>query len=166
MKQSYKNVIKVGIADLQFVESPNTIRTSGLGSCVGIILFDERLKLGGMAHIMLPDSKANRAKPCNRAKYADTAIDDLFHKLLEKKAATYRLKAKIAGGAQMFAYASSSDVMRIGERNIEAVKEKLSQLKIPIVAEDTGGNSGRTIEFDPEDASLMIRTVNKGVITI
>ncbi|KGP74011.1 chemotaxis protein CheD [Pontibacillus yanchengensis] len=160
------SVIKVGIADLNIVQAPNTIRTSGLGSCVGIVLFDSTTKLAGMAHIMLPTSTMAKETKTNTAKYADTAIPALIQKLLDKGVKKYAMKAKIAGGAQMFQFSSSSDMMRIGPRNVEAVKEQLEHVRVPLVSEDCGGNSGRTIEFDPETGYLEIRTVNKGVSQI
>ncbi|WP_096189103.1 chemotaxis protein CheD [Evansella halocellulosilytica] len=156
-------VIKVGMADLKLTTPPNTIRTSGLGSCVGIIIFDERKKLAGMAHIMLPDSSLAKSGAINRAKYANTAIQDLVSGLMKEGATVIRLKAKIAGGAQMFKFSTHNEVMRVGPRNVEAVKQALDAHKIPIVSEDVGGNSGRTIEFNPSTMVLEIRTVNKGV---
>ncbi len=131
-------VVKVGIAQMDVVKSPDTIRTSGLGSCVGVVLYDE----------------------------TKTGIQGLLEMLLVEGAQKYRLKAKIAGGAQMFQFASDKNMMRIGPRNVEAVKKVLKELGIPLIAEDTGGNSGRTIEFDPDTSKLMIRTVNKGVSEI
>ncbi|SDN28809.1 chemotaxis protein CheD [Alkalicoccus daliensis] len=159
-------VIKVGMADLQFASAPSMLRTSGLGSCVGIILYDERMKTAGMAHIMLPDSSMARNGILNRAKYADTAIADLIEELQKKGASKFRLKAKIAGGAQMFQFASNNEAVRIGPRNVSAVKEHLRSEKIPVIYEDTGGSSGRTIEFNPLDGVLEIRTVNKGVVHV
>ncbi|KAB2337533.1 chemotaxis protein CheD [Cytobacillus depressus] len=158
-----KEVIKVGIADLNIVKAPHTIRTSGLGSCVGVVIYDQQREIAGLAHIMLPDSTLAKAGNINIAKYADTAIKDLVAKLIANGAKAYSLKAKIAGGAQMFQFSSGSDIMRIGPRNVEAVKSALSAFKISIIAEDVGGNNGRTIEFDPRTCILSIRTVNKGV---
>jgi len=155
-----QTVVKVGIADLNTVTAPSAIRTSGLGSCVGVVLYDLSKQIAGLAHIMLP--YANPNKEDNQYKYADTAIGILIDKLLSKKAAKYHLKAKIAGGAQMFQLTTGTDVMRIGPRNVEAVREQLEEHRIPIVAEDVGGNSGRTIEFYPDTGRLKIRTVNKG----
>ncbi|TGB04783.1 chemotaxis protein CheD [Halobacillus salinus] len=160
------NIIKVGIADLKFVSAPDRIRTSGLGSCVGVVLFDPRKQLAGMAHVMLPDSHMAKQEKMNRFKYADTALDDLLRGLTDNGASKFRMKAKIAGGAQMFSFKTSSDMMRIGPRNIEAVKEKLAQFHIPIIAEDVGGKSGRTIVFDPSTTDLHIRKVNHGEVTI
>src|SRR5690625_908744 len=160
MKSKIESVIKVGIADLNLVKAPLTIRTSGLGSCVGVVIYDLSKKVAGLAHIMLPN--ANGKKNDNKYKYADTAIDILIEKLLNESASKFNMKAKIAGGAQMFQLTTGSDVMRIGPRNVEAVRKELDKHRIPIIAEDVGGNSGRTIEFDPVTGKLKIRTVNKG----
>src|SRR5699024_8171174 len=118
--KNLEKVVKVGISDIQFVQAPNKIKTSGLGSCVGIILYDEVKKIAGLAHIMLPDSTQASQKEFNPAKYADTAIECLIQELGKRDIPLYRLKAKIAGGAQMFAYSYTTDVMRIGSRNVEA----------------------------------------------
>lgn len=155
-------VVKVGIADVDVVTAPDKIRTSGLGSCVGVVIYDLTRQVAGLAHVMLPDSSLTKQVEFNTFKYADTAIDFLIDKLLELGARKIQLKAKIAGGAQMFQFTTSTDVMRIGPRNVDAVKEKLALHRIPIISEDVGGNSGRTIEFDPMTGKLKIRTVNKG----
>ncbi|KHF39757.1 chemotaxis protein CheD [Halalkalibacter okhensis] len=158
------DVIKVGMADLNVVTPPNIIRTSGLGSCVGIVIYDEFKLVAGMAHIMLPNSSLSRQEKTNVAKYADTAIPALLIELQKMGAKNYALKAKIAGGAQMFTFSTgSTDLMRIGPRNVEAVKETLKDLRIPLLSEDVGGKSGRTIEFDPQSKRLQIRTVNQGI---
>ncbi|QKS71414.1 chemotaxis protein CheD [Paenalkalicoccus suaedae] len=157
-------IIKVGMADLKLASAPDMLRTSGLGSCIGVIIYDERIRLAGMAHIMLPNSSLARKESMNLAKYADTAVEEVLRLLLDKGASKFRLKAKMAGGAQMFTFKTSNEAMRIGPRNAEAVKEHLTRLQIPIVFEDTGGSSGRTIEFDVNSQVLEIRTVNKGVL--
>ncbi|WP_078430726.1 chemotaxis protein CheD [Alkalihalobacterium alkalinitrilicum] len=155
-------VVKVGMADLNIVKSPQTIRTSGLGSCVGVVLYDDYSYISGMAHIMLPDSTLAKTGTLNVAKYADTAIVELIQQLKSAGAKTHALRAKIAGGAQMFHFSSTNDMMRIGPRNVDAVREKLKELRIPIVAQDVGGSSGRTIEFNPSTKKLHIRTVSQG----
>lgn len=159
-------VIKVGIAQMDIVKVPKTIRTSGLGSCVGAVIYDDIKKVAGMVHVMLPDSSLNRTATMNAAKFADTGIAALVDLLKQEGAQSFKLKAKIAGGAQMFQFTSDKDSMRIGPRNVEAVKAQLKKLGIPLIAEDTGGNSGRTIEFNPETSMLQVRTVNKGVSEI
>lgn len=159
-------VIKVGIAQMDIVKVPKTIRTSGLGSCVGVVIYDESQKVAGMVHVMLPDSSLNRTETINAAKFADTGIAALVDLLKKEGAQRFKLKAKIAGGAQMFQFTSDKDSMRIGPRNVEAVKAQLKKLGIPLISENTGGNSGRTIEFNPETSMLQVRTVNKGVSEI
>ena len=156
-----REVVRVGIADMNIVKEPMTIRTSGLGSCVGIVLYDEAKKIAGLIHIMLPDSALGKSGRLNVAKFADTGIYALMERLKEEGVRPMSLKAKIAGGAQMFQF-GSSDTIRIGPRNVEAVKKELQRLSIPLIAEDVGGSSGRTIEFNPATSLLNIRTVNKG----
>ena len=151
------NMIKVGMADCV---SPDSITTLGLGSCVGIALRDPVTKIGGLAHVMLPDSTTIRNNT-NIPKFADTGIEELVRQVVAKGANRGRLVAKIAGGAQMFAFQSKNEMVRVGERNVEATKKKLAQLKIPILAEDTGKNYGRTVIFYPETGDFVIRAVGK-----
>lgn len=155
-------IVRVGISDLNIVKEPDTIRTSGLGSCVGIVIYDLQKKIAGLSHIMLPDSTLTKQTKVNEYKYADTAIPILIEKLCKNGARKRALQAKLAGGAQMFNFASNSDIMRIGPRNVEAVEAQLKAYRIPIIASDVGGNFGRTIEFDPCNGNLHIRSVNKG----
>ena len=153
--------VKVGIADMNTVKAPDTIRTAGLGSCVGVILYDLDRELAGMIHVMLPDSQIRSPEgKLNEAKFADLAISAMVKRL--KLEGAGRLRAKLAGGAQMFQLSGTVDTIRIGPRNIEAVKEQLLLQRISVTAEDTGGSSGRTIEFDPKNGMLNIRTVNAG----
>ncbi|MBP1931518.1 chemotaxis protein CheD [Ammoniphilus resinae] len=156
------NVIKVGMADLNIASSPDRIRTVGLGSCVGVALYDKITKIGGLAHIMLPSSTLNKGV-LNVAKYADTAIPKLIDDMVKKGADSRRIIAKIAGGAQMFSFSSASEIMRIGPRNVEACKEALRHARIHLNCEDTGGNWGRTIEMDCSTGVLQVRSVNNGV---
>ena len=152
--------IKVGMADLNVCVSPDRICTLGLGSCVGIALRDPVTKIGGLAHIMLPDSTTNRNNS-NIPKFADTGIEELVKQVTRKGANRSRLVAKIAGGAQMFGFNSNSEMVRVGERNVQATKKKLAELRIPILAEDTGKNFGRTVIFYPETGDFVIRAVGK-----
>jgi chemotaxis protein CheD len=152
---------KVGMADLKVVKHPGALTTLGLGSCIGICLYDPSTKLIGMAHIMLPSSKTIKNN-ANTAKFADTAIVKLIDDMIQLGANKRKLVSKIAGGSQMFKFTSGNDMMRIGDRNAEAVREMLGTLKIPILADDTGGNFGRTIEFFSETGSLKIKTIGHG----
>ena len=159
------NMIKVGMADLKLCKAPDAITTLGLGSCVGIAIRDPITKIGGLAHIMLPDSKQfeNNA---NIPKFADSGTKELVRLIVEAGGGRSRLVAKIAGGAQMFTFQNKNDLTAVGERNVIAVKKVLEELKIPILASDTGLNFGRTVEFYPETGDYIIKAVGKGVKTI
>ncbi len=154
-------IIKVGMADLKVCVSPNGVTTLGLGSCVGIAIRDPITKIGGLAHIMLPDSTAIRGGQSNIPKFADTGIAELVRQMEIMGARRNRMVAKLAGGAMMFASQNKVDLVRIGERNVEASKMKLAQLHIPIIAEDTGETYGRTVIFYPETGDYVIRAVGK-----
>lgn len=157
--------IKVGMADMNVCCSPDSIITLGLGSCVGAVLYDPVTKICGMVHVMLPDSKSI-SNNSNIAKFADTGIDALLKMVLDKGAKKERLIAKIAGGAQMFSVNKDSPMLRVGERNVAAVKEQLKKNGIRLVAEDTGLNYGRTVVFYPETGEYLIRAIGKEPTTI
>ncbi len=152
--------IKVGIADMNVVLPPDAIMTIGLGSCVGIAIRDKTSKIGGLVHIMLPSSLEVKSN-ANIAKFADTGIPELVKRLEAKGAMRSRMVAKIAGGARMFAFQSKSELSAVGERNVEATKKVLAELRIPIIAEDTGENYGRTVTFFPETGDYEIKAVGK-----
>lgn len=155
-------VIRVGIAEGGVVGHPDTISTLGLGSCVGVTMFDERRKIGGMVHVMLPSTELAREADFNKAKFADSAVPDLLNQMIKFGASPTRIVAKMAGGAQMFSLGGSSDsLLKIGARNVEACKKALAALKIPLIAEDTGGSWGRTVELLTESGMLEVRAIGK-----
>ena len=158
-------IIKVGMADLAVVKSPDKLITLGLGSCVGIALYDKRAKIAGLAHIMLPNSKEIKNNS-NKAKFADTAIELLIEKMELLGSNKWNIVAKLSGGAQMFSFNTKNDILKIGERNVLASKKKLNQLGIKIVSEDIGGNFGRTIELDSSNGDLLVKTIGHGTKVI
>ncbi|MBO5154138.1 MAG: chemotaxis protein CheD [Eubacterium sp.] len=158
-------VIKVGMADLKTGKAPDILTTLGLGSCIGIALWDPTTKIGGLAHVMLPDSTKIRNNS-NIAKFADTGIAELVRQMEAMGVPRKRLVAKIAGGARMFEVSGSTSVGNIGEKNALASKQKLQELGIPILAEDTGLNYGRTVELNCENGDYVIKAVGKTVKTI
>ena len=158
-------VIKVGMADLKTGKAPDILTTLGLGSCIGIALWDPTTKIGGLAHVMLPDSTKIRNNS-NIAKFADTGITELVRQMEEMGVPRKRLVAKIAGGARMFEVSGTTSVGNIGEKNALASKQKLKELGIPILAEDTGLNYGRTVELNCENGDYVIKAVGKSVKTI
>jgi chemotaxis protein CheD len=153
-------VIVVGMADLKVAKHPDTLTTLGLGSCVGITLFDRNKKIGGMAHCMLPTYKGFEGQ--NIAKFVDSAVIELINQLVRTGASRNALVAKITGGAHMFGRSQNSDMLKIGERNAAAGLAILRQLSIPVQANDTGGTHGRTIELNIDTGALRIKTVGAG----
>lgn len=158
-----ENVVKVGMADLKVAAGGAILKTTGLGSCVGLTLFDASTKVAGMIHVMLPSSEIAREATINIAKYADTSVPHLIELMRTEGAEPRRFVAKMAGGAQMFAFNTGSETMRIGPRNVEACKWMLQRFNIPLLSEDTGLNYGRTVEFNTMNGILTIRSVQQGV---
>lgn len=157
--------IKVGMADWKVARNDDILVTFGLGSCVALALWNAKEKVAAMAHIMLPDSKLIRYRQeVNPAKFADTALIAMMADLNKQGFSRDSFQAKLAGGANMFTFAgkSISGNMNVGLRNITAVKEELNRMGITLVSEDTGGTSGRSVEFFAATGVLRIRTALYG----
>ncbi|MBD7916337.1 chemotaxis protein CheD [Clostridium sp. Sa3CUN1] len=153
-----KKEIRVGIADSAIVSSPDRLITMGLGSCIGIAIYDRERKMAGLVHIMLPDSKQFK-NIVNPLKYADLGVENLVNQMILKGCKKENMTAKIAGGASMFNFPDKKIISDIGKRNSIAVIETIKKLSIPIVGKDVGGNKGRTMIFESEDGSVMIRSI-------
>ncbi|MBN2402529.1 MAG: chemotaxis protein CheD [Spirochaetes bacterium] len=152
-------LLTVGIAELEVAEPPDILRTI-LGSCIGVCLYDNKNKIGGLSHIMLP--KMNDINS-NKKKYADTAIPILLEKMHKKGANADFITAKIIGGATMFNFSQKSSFMNIGQSNAISVKNTLTDLKIRIIAEELGGEFGRTIDFYMDTGAVRIKYLNKQI---
>ncbi len=146
------NKIIIGIGEYAVASTPTILVTLGLGSCVGVCIRDKRSKIGGMIHVMLPETNSATGK---LSKYAKPGIELMVNEIVKKGASKRELEAKIAGGAAMF----QSKGFDIGKRNVQKVKEVLLSLGIPIVAEDTGKNRARSIEFHLDTGELFIKKV-------
>ncbi|MFI3115373.1 MAG: chemotaxis protein CheD [Clostridia bacterium] len=157
--------IKVGISDLNIATNGDSLVTFALGSCVGICIYDNVHKIAGLSHIMLPASSGFNAVGDQKHKFADLAIPELVKQMEYRGAKRICMKAKIAGGAKMFATPANSPLGSIGDRNVVAVKYMLGQLRIPIIAEDTGKDYGRTQYFDSATGLMKIKSVNRGEAT-
>jgi len=142
----------IGIADVKVVKSPEKVRTV-LGSCIGVALLDRVAKIGGMAHVMLPSSTLGTG---DKGKFADTAVDWLLEDLLKAGCQKKRLVAKISGGASMFGAHVDNG---IGEKNIKAVKERLTHHSIRLAAEVTGGQKGRKMMLDPATGQVQVQII-------
>ena len=147
-------IVIVGIGDCGLARSPVKIKTFGLGSCVGITLYDRHEKIGGLVHAMLPTINYARIKD-NPLKFTDSGIEYLVEEIVRKGSSRKKLEAKLVGGAHMF----ENRHMNIGERNVKWARDTLKRLEIPVVAEDTGKNYGRTITLDTSTGDLLVRTI-------
>lgn len=154
--------IKIGIGELDVALPPDKIMTIGLGSCIGIAIYDNINKVIGLSHIMLPDS-TGFTNQSNLMKFANLAIPVLVDKMLAMGANKRNMKSKIAGGACMFNFPGKPSTLDIGKRNTLAVKDILNTLSIPILSEDTGGSSGRTMIIESESCKVYIKTVGKEI---
>lgn len=148
----------VGIGDMKISKSPDILTTIGLGSCIGITIYDPVSKIGGLSHIMLADSTAlpDVKEPL---KFADLSIPILINELTLRGACKQNMKAKIAGGASMFKFSDKNMMMNIGERNSAAVINKLNELKIPVLASEVGGEKGRTMIMDLKTGIVRLKIV-------
>lgn len=154
--------IHVGMAELVVARNPATLVTLGLGSCIGLVVYDQMLHIAGMVHIMLPESREAKDIP-KPGKFADTAVPLLLAELDKHGANKSQLRAKMAGGAQMFTIpGKDSAVFAVGARNTEATAKMLAKFGIRVVASDTGGNKGRSVEFSVETFKMVVKTLGSG----
>lgn len=156
----------VGLGEIKVSGSQHGLLVCyGLGSCIGIILYDPQTHVGGMAHVVLPDSALGRGQDM-AGKFADTAVPRLVSEMLRLGAARSRLTARIAGGARMINVIGAGSRLDIGARNIEAVKAALETARVPLRGEDTGGSHGRTVQLFVGNGQLIVSTVGRGEIVL
>lgn len=161
----------VGVAELKTSNNSVVMASFGLGSCVAIAMFEPYKKVGGLAHVMLPESRG-KERERNPAKFADTAVRLLVDELVRRGARLRNIRCKIVGGSQMFEILGSSGrgdgseenskPKNIGARNVEAVKQALKEMGVPLIGEDTGGNYGRTVRFNTSTGEVEVSSINHG----
>lgn len=159
------STVHVKIADLAVLKDKGVLVTFGLGSCVGIALYDQKAKIGGLAHVLLNDSKKfvrPGVENVNLAKFANTAIPHMLDMMIKMGAKKSAVTAKIAGGASLFNF--KTEAGGVGEKNIEAVRAALKALGLRTLFEDVGGSHGRTMRLFVETGEVTISSAGKGVI--
>lgn len=149
--------ITVGLADMAVTNNPATeLVTYSMGSCLGVTVYDPVNQVGGLLHVLLPDSSLNPDKaqqtPCM---FVDTAIPALLQNAYEMGAEKINLILKVVGGADML---GDIKLFNIGRRNYEALLQILSQNGIDIQAEAVGGHISRTIRLEVSDGALVVQT--------
>jgi len=154
---SKDETVVVGLGEMQVARDDATVLTClGLGSCICLCCYDPVSKVSGMAHVVLPSSDGRSTKAA--AKYADVAVPLLMEEMSKLGALRSRIVAKLTGGAEMSKAAGLDGVFKIGERNLEAVKELLGRERVRIAAEDTGGNRGRTARLFCGSGKVVVST--------
>ena len=134
----------------------------GLGSCIAFCAYDAKARVGGMAHMVLPDS--TRGKPGGtEAKFVDLAVPLVLKEMEQLGATTAQIKIHLVGGAQMMSGPAISEAMMIGQRNIEASYATLKQLRLRIASEDLGGNAGRTVSLAVGSGELNVSSPRKNL---
>lgn len=150
---------QVAMGEGAVTRAPHLVSSVGLGSCVAVTIYDTTRKIGGLAHIMLPDS-SQICSHNSQYKCADTAIAALLQELQSKGAVRQNMVAKIVGGAQMFSSYDDSN-SGVGKQNIMSIKRILDRERIPLIGEDIGGHHGRNIEFHLDSGKVIVRAMGK-----
>jgi len=154
--------VRVRVADYSVRKGPHVLATIGLGSCVAIALYDREAKVGGLAHILLPSPSMSR-ETSNPAKFPQTIVPLMLEEMRRLGSQPMaRISAKIVGGASMFGQLVSGNGINVGERNVAATREVLAGAGIPLLADDTGLDYGRSVYFFLDDGRVEVRSLKKG----
>jgi chemotaxis protein CheD len=148
--------IVVGIADCQTSKDRNsTLVTYALGSCVGIGVFDPASSVGGLLHVLLPESSLDTNKAAkNPCMFADTGVAQLLSRCEGMGAAKSRLRVWLAGGSAVM---DTRGVFNIGKRNQLAVRKALWKAGLMTLSEDLGGQGSRTVRLELSTGTFWIR---------
>ncbi|MDB4907516.1 MAG: hypothetical protein JWO05_2300 [Gemmatimonadetes bacterium] len=149
------------VADYAVGARGDMLSTLGLGSCVAIVLYDADAAVGGLAHILLPDAALARDAG-NPAKFPSTVVPLMLREMQARGARQSRVRARIAGGASMFANLIPKGGVNVGERNVAATRAALADAGIPLDAEDTGADHGRSVFFSLDSGSVEVRSLKRG----
>ncbi|HXG73372.1 MAG TPA: chemotaxis protein CheD [Candidatus Nitrosotenuis sp.] len=159
-------IIEIPMGGLGITTPEKKTLQTFVGSCVAVCVYDATAKIAGMAHVMLPKNNTSNPEPKPEGKFADVALKMLVERLVANGADASRLRAKMAGGANVFRNEGKQNTFNIGGRNIDAVRSTLKEKKIPLVSEDVGSNNGRWVTFDASSGQMTIRERTKGVTVI
>ena len=153
--------IRIKVADLAVGGAQDVLVTIGLGSCVAIALYDAEARVGGMAHVLLPNVQMARDRS-NPAKFPGTAVPALLQEMSRLGARRLRITARLVGGASMFGNLIPSGGINVGERNVLASRQALDDAGIALVGEETGADHGRTVYFHLTDGRIEVRSLKRG----
>lgn len=158
------NSINVNMSEIKISKDPNKILVAlGLGSCIGVCMYDPVARTAGMAHVVLPEKPASLSVPDKPGKYAGTAVPALLKMMVTAGARKDAIVTKIVGGGKMFDIGKDSSFINIGQRNAENVLAALKEAGLKILAQDVGGNRGRTVRLFVSDGKVSVKTLGEGV---
>jgi chemotaxis protein CheD len=154
--------IVVGMAEMQVKRYPHAVLSClGLGSCIALCIYDPVNKMGGIVHIVLPNSE--NKQDISPTKYADTAVPSLLNEMIKQGGARSRFIVKLVGGAQLSLTPGLDSVFKTGERNLKETEAALAKERIPVAATDVGGNKGRTIHFFLDTGKIIVKSAGSEI---
>lgn len=159
MLSGLQDAVMVKIGEYQLSQGTQKLVTRDLGSCVGVAIRDPHIGVGGLLHVLLPNCTSHdSSEDPLRTRYADIGIEEMVDQLVIRGADRSRLEAKIAGAAHMIKLGNTPESDDISSRNLAAVRNKLAELKIPILAAEVGGAYPRTVIYEPASGAFQIHT--------
>lgn len=155
------NVVELTMGEMKIGKAPGILITRGLGSCLGITIYDPFKKIGAMAHCMLPDIEKGRIQ-VHPMRFVNFSIRKMVEELEQLGVLRTQLVVKLFGGAHIFGFIAADSVLNVGQKNIDIAHATLKELGLRVVAEDTGGAFGRTIELNLENGRVLVKTASQG----
>ncbi|WP_411965475.1 chemotaxis protein CheD [Haloferax sp. YSMS24] len=152
----------VGVSDYHVANDGETLVAYGLGACVAIVLWDTDASVGALAHTLLPRQETGHG--ASSGKYVDAAIQTMLREMVEAGAGYASIEARLVGGADIFELKALGK--GVGRKNAAVAREELDRLDVPIVAEATGGEHGRTVEFDTATGRVEVTTAHSDEIDV
>jgi len=148
------------VGEMRVAESPGRLAIHGLGSCVAVFVYDPGVRVGGLAHILLPSPPVGGTEAVGR--YATTAVAAIVEESIRRGARRTALLAKVTGGSRMFANEAAESRASVGDKNVAAALGALHAAGVTITGTDVGGACGRTVVANLADGTLTITTIRGG----
>ncbi|MDH4127397.1 MAG: chemotaxis protein CheD [Spirochaetota bacterium] len=149
-----ENEIDVRIGEMEVAKNPKILKTI-LGSCVALILYDKANRIGGMAHIFLPEKKANNSNEPD-SKFANTAVPALLDEVIKLGAKKPNILAFMVGGGNIFKPLKKSNFPTVAELNVKNTQDAIKEAKIPLLGCDVGRDNGCKVSFDLSNGDMQI----------
>ena len=158
------NII-IGVSDMKVSNNPrDTLITYSLGSCIGVVIYDPTVKVGGLLHFMLPESELDKDKAkINPYMFADTGIPSLFKQSYKLGAVKQRMRVVVVGGAQVL---DQKGFFNIGKRNYMAVRKIFWKNKVMVDYEDIGGSVNRTVKLDIGSGDVWLKVSGREFVKV